>query len=500
MAVMPVRIGPYAVLSRLGVGGMAETYLALRRGPGDFEQHVCLKRIRREHESDPEFVRQFRREAAIAARLRHATIAQVVDFGSDGDDYYLALELVDGLDLRALLDAAPGGLHAELVQYVAIELATALDFAHRGGGDGAELVVHRDVSPSNALISGEGEVKLTDFGIARSLAGPQHTRTGIVKGKVPYLAPEYARSGRFDARCDLFSLGVVLYESACGARPHDGATDLETLERAGRGERIALAARAPALPAALCMAIEQLLEPDPELRYQSAAALLEALLALPAQSRARRELGALVTRVRKAPLRTVPEQPPPAPEATLPQAEPAQSNADALEPTRTLARAGAHTTHTESAPIRVPARRSGPLIALGIALVFGSAVVAFALLRPAARAPLAGAVPPLAAESAPAPTPVPAIAEAEPSFVLRPSAPSPTPAPTAAPHTQSATLDVVMLPYGEIFIDGRRIGRAPITLALPPGDHAIAGKSREGAELHRQVALTDGEHRRIVLR
>src|SRR4029077_10979851 len=116
---------------------------------------------------------------------------------------------------------------------------------HRGGGAASQAaVVHRDVSPSNVLVSTEGEVKLTDFGIARSLSGPQHTQTGVVKGKVPYLAPEYARSGRFDRRCDLFSLGVLLYEAACGERPHDGATDLEPLERASSGRRRPLAERA----------------------------------------------------------------------------------------------------------------------------------------------------------------------------------------------------------------------------------------------------------------
>ena len=140
---------------------------------------------------------------------------------------------VQGLDLSQLL--ASGALPADLVVHLAVELATALDFAHRAGGD-ATLgpIVHRDVSPSNTLISLEGEVKLSDFGIARPLQGPQHTRTGVVKGKVPYLAPEYARTGKFDARCDLYSLGALLYEAASGRAPHDGATDLEKLERAAR--------------------------------------------------------------------------------------------------------------------------------------------------------------------------------------------------------------------------------------------------------------------------
>src|SRR5690349_6156643 len=130
----PARIGIYEIQARLGVGGMAETYVALRRGPGGFEQRVCLKRLRPELEHDPEFIRQFMAEAATAARLRHANITQVLDFGRDGSDYYLALELIEGCDLHQLLEGAGGRLPHELVLYVAIELATALDFAHRGGG------------------------------------------------------------------------------------------------------------------------------------------------------------------------------------------------------------------------------------------------------------------------------------------------------------------------------------------------------------------------------
>jgi serine/threonine protein kinase len=485
MAVMPARIGPYTVLSRLGAGGMAETYLALRRGPGAFEQHVCLKCIRREHESNPEFVRQFMREAAIAAKLRHAAIAQVLDFGSDGDDYYLALELVDGLDLRALLEAVRGGLTPELVLYVAIELATALDFAHRGGGEGGDgdMVVHRDVSPSNALVSGEGEVKLTDFGIARSLSAPQHTRTGIVKGKVPYLAPEYARSGRFDARCDLFSLGVLLYECACGERPHDGATDLETLDRAARGQHTPLDQRAPALPAELCAAIERLLEPDPELRFPSSGALLEALLALPAQSRARRELGALVTRVRK------------------PRASSAPPPPEVLAPTRMLTRPGPNTHGMHEDPpaaIAVPRRKRGPMIALGVSLAFAAFVLCVAWLRPQRKPPSgpASATPAVAAvPPAPAAGSDLAIAAQPTPATVTPSAPELPPG-----RADTATLEVVMLPYGEIFVDGKRAGQAPITLDLPPGDHAIAGKGQQGSTLRRQVALSSGQHRRVVLR
>lgn len=363
---------------------MAETYLAIRRGPGDFVQHVCLKRIRPDLEQDPEFVRQFMTEAAIAARLRHTAITQVLDFGRDGNDYYLALELVDGLDLRQLLDAGSGCLSAELTWYVAVEIATALDFAHRASGSAEEAaVVHRDVSASNVLISVEGEVKLTDFGIARSLGGQRHTRTGIVKGKVPYMAPEYARTGRFDPRCDLFGLGVLLYECLCGERPHDGATELETLELASQGSHVALEQRVPAVSQAFARIVEQLLAPDPELRFQSAAGLLEALLALPSPQRARRSLGALVADKKRA-------RSTPAAAHAFSGLEPTQPLSESLSrfpspatpPTRTrLRREPDPAAEIESTEIPGLAPRRGAKLALSVAVTFAFAVLVLGMLR-----------------------------------------------------------------------------------------------------------------------
>ncbi len=501
MALPPARIGPYEVLSRLGQGGMAETYVAVRRGPGAFVQHVCLKRIRHEIGQDPELVRQLLAEAAIAAKLRHATIAQVLDFGRDGDDHYLALELVEGLDLRGLLAAIGGPLPPELALHVALQLATALDFAHRAGGAAREAaVVHRDVSPSNVVLSVEGEVKLTDFGIARAVGSPQHTRTGVVKGKVSYIAPEYAYSGRFDTRCDLFAAGVVLYECLCGERPHDGATELETLERASRGEHLRLRERVPGLDARLDELVERLLEPDPALRVQSAAGLLEALLAMPQAPRAQRELGALVAQHRSEP---TPEAP------ALTQSVSQQPPAQALEATRTQHASEDAGGSAAARVIGVPGR--GALRALGVALLLAAAVSLLALWPRRAAAPAAPAVAPRAAahrEQVAPPTPAPpASPELGPvapphadTVVTRPRAAPTQPAGAVAPaRPRLASLEIVVLPFGEVSVDGKRIGAAPVTLSLPPGEHRIRADSH-GNVLERVVSLGTGEHRRLVLR
>ena len=307
MSVANRSFGPYQLVRRLGMGGMAETFEAVRLGPGGFEQRVCVKRILPTFEQDQQFVRLFLEEARLAARLRHANIVQVIDFGVADGSHYLALELVQGCDLRELLRgeraraaAAPGGppagLTSGLVAFIAQEIALALEVAHGG----AEAIVHRDISPSNVLLSTAGEVKLSDFGIARAIGNHQATATSTVKGKVPYMAPEYALRGHVDRRVDLFALGVLLYECLAGARPFDGTSELDTLANIESGTHIALRERCPTAPRALVDTIEKLLLPNPDHRIQSAAAVLDALVDVAPPPTARRILAEFVTRTRAA--------------------------------------------------------------------------------------------------------------------------------------------------------------------------------------------------------
>jgi serine/threonine protein kinase len=304
----PERFGDYELVERLGVGGMAETFLAIRRGPGGFEQRVCLKRILPTFIHDADFVAMFLREARLSALLHHGHIARVLDFGVVGAAHYLTLELIEGTDLRGVLRhlrCRGETLEPALTSYLAHALGAALDFAHTADEQGhAAGIIHRDVSPSNVLISKVGEVKLADFGIAKATSLPGSIQSGALKGKIPYMAPEYALGRQCSARSDLFSLGVLLYECLAGHRPFDGNNDIETLDRAREGRRNPLQKAAPTAPAPLVDAIESLLAPAPEERPPNAGAFILMLAEVPPPPLAQRHLGVLVRSVEEREMST----------------------------------------------------------------------------------------------------------------------------------------------------------------------------------------------------
>lgn len=323
----PERIGPFEIGRRLGAGGMAEAFEGIRRGPGGFEQRVCVKRVLPAYSTDADFVSLFEREARVAASLSHRNVTRVVDFGSDGGCHYLALELVDGMDLRRLIRALPEPrqVPVQLVALLGMEVAEALHHAHTRGGR-LGVVVHRDVSPANIMVSVDGDVKLTDFGISKALNESPLTRSEHVRGNVWYMAPEQlAGTNRNDPRSDLFSLGVVLYECLAGRRPYAGRDDVAAMMALSEGRRTPIRAAAPHLPEPMTMIVERLLANDPDARFQTAGALAEALAPLTSVATARRALAQVVRDLRdREPRRRarVPVAPPrePATQPDLPAA------------------------------------------------------------------------------------------------------------------------------------------------------------------------------------
>ena len=214
---------------------MAEVFKAKSHGVEGFEKILVIKRILAELSESPEFVEMFVNEAKIAVTLSHANIVQVFDLGKADETYFIAMEYVAGADLATVLRRArryERPLATELAVFVVSEVAKGLDYAHRRrDADMRPLqLVHRDVSPQNILLSHEGEVKLTDFGIAKARTSvPDGTERGVLKGKYAYMAPEQARGEDVDARTDLFALGVVLYEALAGKNPFLQPSTYETL-------------------------------------------------------------------------------------------------------------------------------------------------------------------------------------------------------------------------------------------------------------------------------
>ncbi|MBJ6764204.1 protein kinase [Myxococcaceae bacterium JPH2] len=273
------RIGKYVVRRKLAEGGMAEIYLCTARGPEGFEKEVVIKRVRAFLASDSEFVQMFIAEARLASRLNHANVVQIFDFDKHEDTYYLAMEYVRGCSLWELRKRCKEQLSPTpptLVAHIGAEVARALHAAHRLKINGEHLhLVHRDVTPHNVLLSFDGAVKLTDFGIAK--AGNRLSQPGVLKGKFAYMSPEQARGEAVDARTDIFALGVVLWEMLTGGRLFEGDSEVAVL-RAVQHSLIPPPARLnPDVPADLDAAVMRALHRDPQARFQTAAELERAL-------------------------------------------------------------------------------------------------------------------------------------------------------------------------------------------------------------------------------
>jgi hypothetical protein len=272
-------LGKYILGERLGAGGMAEVFKATYSPEGGFERPVAVKRVLPHLVSDPEFIERFRREAELTARLVHPNIVQVLDFGRHLDTYFLAMEWVEGVPLNRL---ARSPLPPSVVSWIALQLADALDFIHsRQGPDGRPLgLVHRDLNPPNILVSRLGEVKLADFGVARATATPGVTRTGVVVGKLAYMAPEQLSGPQYDGRADLFALGATLHELLTGRRLFLAGSDVETMQAVLNTPVPRLSAERADVPRELEAIVMGLLERTVERRTLTGAMLRAQLMAL----------------------------------------------------------------------------------------------------------------------------------------------------------------------------------------------------------------------------
>ncbi|MBK6918281.1 MAG: serine/threonine protein kinase [Deltaproteobacteria bacterium] len=269
-------MGRYTIVRRIGSGGMAELYLVRARGIGGFDKLFALKLVLPHVADDPEFIAMFLDEARLAGTLDHPNIAHVVDIGRVGDDHFYAMEYVHGRDLRSILKTAPPGpMPLEVALSLVLPAAAGLHHAHeRCGPDGVPLqLVHRDVSPSNLLVTFDGVVKLVDFGIARAEARSKATQAGVVKGKRGYMSPEQCRGDVVDRRSDVFALGILLWELTVGQRLFVGDHDYAVMSKIVFGMVPDPRQLQPDYPPALAEIVMRALHRDPAQRPATAQAL-----------------------------------------------------------------------------------------------------------------------------------------------------------------------------------------------------------------------------------
>jgi serine/threonine protein kinase len=278
------RFGRYALVELIGRGGMAEVWKAYVSGAGGFQRKLVVKRILPHLARDQSFVKMFLSEARLSARLSHPNIVHVYDLGEESGEYFMAMEYVDGQSLTGILRSlirqqrqVPVGFAVAVVR----DVCRALGYAHALVDEQFRPLhlVHRDVSPSNVMVSYDGVVKLFDFGIAKALGGTEdeHTRTGTVKGKFSYMSPQQAEGLPIDRRADLFAVGVVLHEMLTSRRLFKGENDLQTIQKVKTLAVPPPSMLNPQVPSALDAICLKALERDPEQRYQYAEHLADQL-------------------------------------------------------------------------------------------------------------------------------------------------------------------------------------------------------------------------------
>lgn len=276
------RIGPYVLHRKIARGGMAELFLADYVREDGFRRKVAVKRILPHLAGNKDFIQMFTREARVAALLQHPNIVQIFDYGNIENAYFIAMEYIDGKNLAEILSTLKGGLSIDRAVFIISEICKGLDYSHQKKDEKTAEpfnIVHRDISPQNLLISYQGEVKISDFGISKTRSEPSLTQAGVVKGKLAYLSPEQASGESIDHRADIYALGLVFYETLSGKRVYPFSSDIEALRTIPQMDIEPLGESAPGIPQELSRIVMKCLEKQKDLRYQSAASIYTDLAA-----------------------------------------------------------------------------------------------------------------------------------------------------------------------------------------------------------------------------
>lgn len=269
------RIDDYAVVARLGQGGMAEVFLALSLGPSGFRKLVAIKRLHRHMQHDPAAVELFLLEASLAARLQHPNVVQTHKVGTFEGQHFIAMEYLDGQPLNRVLNrlrSQESHMHPALAAQLISDALDGLHYAHEARDyDGRSLgVIHRDVSPHNIFVTFDGQVKLLDFGVARVGDPEGYNHSGIINGKFAYMAPEQALGEHVDRRADVWGMGITLWECLAGQRLFRGGSDVALMQSTLSEDIPWVTDIAPEVPEALARIVDKALQRDVERRYRSA--------------------------------------------------------------------------------------------------------------------------------------------------------------------------------------------------------------------------------------
>ena len=277
------KIGPYLLTQKIAQGGMAELYLADYLREDGFRKTVAVKKVLPHLADNRDFIDMFIREARLAALLQHPNVVQIADFGKIQNAYFIAMEYVNGKNLAEIMGFLKKGLPVDMAVFLILQISNGLQYSHARKDDktGQPLnIIHRDISPQNILISLNGEVKLSDFGISKATSEPSLTQAGVIKGKLSYLSPEQAMGQNVSHQIDIYALGLVFYEILSGSRLYRFANDIEAIRTIPQMTIPPIITKRPDIPQGLNDIVMKCLEKSTVTRYQSAQELHDALLSL----------------------------------------------------------------------------------------------------------------------------------------------------------------------------------------------------------------------------
>lgn len=277
------QIGPYRLREKIAQGGMAELYIADYVRQDGFRRQVAIKKVLPHLAENDDFIKMFIREARLAALLQHPNIVQIFDFGKIQNIYIIAMEYIKGLNLGQIMANLQAPLPVDMAMFIIMKISLGLDYSHKRKDDETDHplgIVHRDISPQNILISHQGEVKISDYGISKATTEPSLTQAGVIKGKLAYLSPEQALGRQVDHQADIYALGLVFYEILTGQRLYQFDSDIEAIRTIPEMVIPPLCSVRPDLPEELERVVMKCLEKDKSRRYSDAMALHDDLMQL----------------------------------------------------------------------------------------------------------------------------------------------------------------------------------------------------------------------------